>query len=129
MLIGDSSYPAYLDPTFDEMVHLADSRWDTLRVLEWEEGILIASGYGNTHETLVYKWRSHYNITRKYGGLPCWDPLIFFHDNRHDGPMLANMEDISGPRRAMPRQWMAMLHDRNVPFLVEIARLSGLTLV
>ena len=50
----DGSAPVYLDPTDKEIVELAKQRVDTLRICEGEDGrIALASGYGNTHSSVM----------------------------------------------------------------------------
>lgn len=102
-----TEHPVYLNPNDSELIELAESRWDTLRVLESESILCIASGYGNTHQTLVWRYCEYHGMNPRYteypkrfrynGRLPDWNPLIFFHDN--SGIMLCNLGDVSGPIR------------------------------
>lgn len=61
-------FPCYLNPSFNELKELADSRWDTVRILIIDErnnkGIAIASGYGNTHTTIAHALQDHYKVKR-----------------------------------------------------------------
>jgi hypothetical protein len=61
------SYPIYIDPTFDEIVELAKSQPDTLRVLEDEHVTALASGYGNTHDSVCKAVRLHLGNKRWLG--------------------------------------------------------------
>lgn len=66
MKINDPNwYPAYLNPTFDELIELAKSGWDTCRIL-WNEDnkdFIIASGYGNTHDSVQSRYYIHLGAT------------------------------------------------------------------
>lgn len=66
-------YPCYLNPDDTELVELANSRWDTVRILTIDEprldgtlheAIILASGYGNTHNTLVQNVKRSFGLTR-----------------------------------------------------------------
>jgi len=48
-------YPIYINPDFGEIVELAKTKPDTLRIIEGydNQNIAIASGYGNTHDSVV----------------------------------------------------------------------------
>jgi hypothetical protein len=59
-----NDYPIYIDPTFDEICELAKSKWDTIRICRIEDldCIILASGYGNTHASLVNAVKSYFNL-------------------------------------------------------------------
>jgi hypothetical protein len=54
---SDGSNPVFMDPTFDEIVELAKSHPDTLRICDggYDEGghVALASGLGNTHDSVL----------------------------------------------------------------------------
>jgi hypothetical protein len=73
MKINNSDwYPCYLNPDFSELEELANSHWDTVRILiideprkpEIHNQVIMASGYGNTHETLARTYRSYFKLKR-----------------------------------------------------------------
>ena len=131
--------PVYLNPTDEELVELAESYWDTLRVMECDEVLVIGSGFGNTHETLVqlYKRHSGGGRTKKrwdprtqreeevwVGATPDWDPYIFFHKV---GIMLCNLGDVGGPDNALPQRWkrcFSEARNRQFEFIAEVSELA-----
>lgn len=133
-------YPIYLNPTNAELLELAESQWDSLRVMECDDTLVIASGYGNTHETLVQYYKKHMGggKTKKRWNsytqseeevyvcrcIPDWNPFIFFHDRT--GIMLCNLGDVSGPDRALPSRWRKEFSVERVKQFRQIAELSGL---
>lgn len=75
--------PCYLDPDFNELQELADSHWDTIRILTIDEPrltgtlhecIVMASGYGNTHETLARNIRNSFGLKRTPF---CYDFILY----------------------------------------------------
>jgi hypothetical protein len=56
----DGSYPIYLNPTFEEIVELAAQSIDTLRIMEDGDHLAVASGYGNTHDSVQRAARKHW---------------------------------------------------------------------
>jgi hypothetical protein len=133
-------YPIYLNPTDKELIELAESNWDSLRVLESSDTLVIASGYGNTHESLAQFYKKHagrgktrerWNFRTQSNetlyvchNLPNWDPFIFFHD--HTKLMLCNLGDVSGPERATPSVWRSYFPDSRIEQFRLIAEFSGL---
>lgn len=131
-------YPIYLNPTDEELIELAQSGWDTLRVMESDDCLVIGSGFGNTHETLVqyYKkmsgkgktkerWdcRVQANVTVYVGPTPDWTPFIFF---KAYGILCCNLGDAGGPETALPARWKRCFSDfRNSQFEL-IAQVSEL---
>lgn len=93
-------YPCYLNPSFDEVVELAKSSWDTCRILVNNENgdLIIASGYGNTHESISKLYSDHLKKKRR----PCTDSFILYHSNR---VAFMNLEDVSGSQRARLEDW------------------------
>lgn len=89
MKIGREDYPIYLNPTDSELQELviADS-WDTLRFLEDEPNIAVASGYGNDHSTIARAIRAIPEHKRFHG-----TAYILFHTHRK---LFFNLEDING---------------------------------
>ena len=119
-------YPIYLNPTDTELVELASTEWDTLRVVECEGTFLVASGFGNTHETLVqYYKRKNGEGKTKIRNLPDWSSFIFFHDRT--GIMLCNLEDVGGSDKATPSRWRRRFGAERLRQLRLIAEHSGLS--
>jgi len=65
-----NNYPIYLAPTLSDIEELGKDHWDTLRILvvneikskvcPYPETLVIASGYGNTHNNLIQVARTFY---------------------------------------------------------------------
>ena len=134
-----SDYPIYLNPTDAELIELGESRWDTLRVLSGPDVLVIASGYGNTHETLVQRYKRHSGggkTSKRYDPRyqqemdiyvgPCldWESYIFFYDHRK--VMLCNLGDVSGPEAASPSRWRREFDAERVRQFRLVAEASGL---
>src|SRR5688572_1556497 len=99
------SYPIYWQPTFDELVALARSSWDTVRIVvsldsrvepAQPNGLCLASGYGNTHSSIVAMLTKH--LRRR----PYTDTYILYHEG---GRALMNLQDLSGNDRAEYMEW------------------------
>lgn len=86
----NGEYPILVNPTWEEIVLL--NKWDTVRVcVEFErKNIGLASGFGNTHDSITKAMVAHGFST----GLP--STYILF---REDGRYWFNMEDVSGQRK------------------------------
>jgi hypothetical protein len=137
-------HPIYLNPSDKELITLAESGWDSLRVMENDETLIIGSGYGNTHETLVqfYKkyagggktkerWDPRGQRMEKVFVCPAWrlpsfDPLILFYDARKI--LLCNLTDVGGSEFALPREWKKVISNERIRQFTLIAECSGLTL-
>lgn len=67
-LLSSLNLPMYIDPTFDEICELAESHWDTIRILVSEDldCLILASGYGFTHSTLVQVCKEYFKVKRFY---------------------------------------------------------------
>lgn len=85
-------YPILLDPDFTELDRLG--LWDTLRICVDGEHIGIASGLGNTHQSIT----AAMTACQLSSGLP--ETYILFRDGDE---YYFNLEDVSGQRRARPR--------------------------
>lgn len=110
-------YPIYLNPTDSELIELAESHWDTLRVMECDKVFVISSSYGNTHETLVQFYKKH------VGKIPSWNPYIFFFEN---GVLLCNFSryDIAKPSR-----WRREFSEERIQQFELIAQCAGLVCI
>jgi hypothetical protein len=88
-------YSSYLNPTFEEILELAKSGWDTCRILMNPDNndLVIASGYGNTHSSIAERYRVALGKRR----IPSCESYILYHENRI---ALLNLEDVSGSQRA-----------------------------
>lgn len=87
--------PCYLNPDFNEILELARSQWDTCRIaiaLDSND-MVIASGYGNTHTSILERYRLHLNKRRT----PSTDTFILYHE---EGKAYLNLEDVTGKRKA-----------------------------
>ena len=118
-------YPIYVNPTFDEIVEMAHSHWDTMRILVTNDildrnrhDFAIGSGYGNTHHSLVLGYR-------KYRGKKHFssDTYILYHEN---GRVYMNLEDVGRSARASFSAWP--LDQEHLALLRDLVRESGLVL-
>ena len=129
----DGWMPCYLNPTFDELQELADSSWDTCRILinERNGDMVIASGYGNTHSSIQELYMLHLGGTRREDGRvylrrslhPSSDAYILYHSNRI---ALMNLEDVSGSQSARYDKWP--LDEKHLEVLRDLVQLSDLAL-
>lgn len=85
------SYPVYINPTPQEIIELVETGFDTLRVCHTEDVLAIASGYGNTHNSVQNAVRQALKIKRWTGRT-----LILHKDGPVRGQLYWNMEDVSG---------------------------------
>lgn len=91
----DGSFPIYIDPDYGELLELAETKPDTLRICEGDEIVALASGYGNTHQSVTAGVRPVIKVRR-------WHPTtyILFHDGNGkwymnpDGHFPANSERV-----------------------------------
>lgn len=81
-------YPILIDPEFPELLRLGP--WDTIRICVDGDHIGLASGYGNTHDSVTKMMVAHRCST----GLP--ETYILF---REDGEYWFNLEDLTGGRK------------------------------
>ena len=62
----DGSCPVYINPTFQEIVELAETKPDTLRILDSDNEFAVASGFGNTHYDIMKVLRLQDRNTMKF---------------------------------------------------------------
>ncbi len=117
----ERSYPIYLNPSFDEILKLAQSGWDTIRIATDEANIIMASGLGNTHTNLA----EAYHAGKKKYECGLLDVMILYHVN---GIAYMNMEDVGGPERARHDRWSRVVDDAHEAILKDLIRESGLAL-
>jgi hypothetical protein len=137
-------YPCYINPSFDELIELAKSGWDTCRILvpysdQNNNDIVIASGYGNTHDSIQNRYFIHLGATLiekevdgriryrwKTNGkrLPSMNTYILYHD--YTGIAYMNLEDTGGSDKARYEKWD--LDDNHLEILKDLIRESGLAL-
>ena len=60
----DGSSPVYIDPTSSEVTELLGSGWDTIRGFIADGELCIASGYGNTHESIAKAYKHFRDVKR-----------------------------------------------------------------
>lgn len=137
-------YPAYVNPSFDELAELARSGWDTCRILvpygdDPCEDMVIASGYGNTHDSVQSRYFIHLGATEisihmgnglqrrrwKTNGarLPQMQSFILHHRN---GIAYMNQEDTGGGQCDRADRWH--LSDKHMEILKDLIRESNLSL-
>lgn len=64
---SDGSSPVYLNPDLKEIAELGASRVDTLRICEEPGQLAVASGFGNTHESVTKIARGEWG--KRWSGL------------------------------------------------------------
>lgn len=124
----EENYPVYHDPTFEECVELAKSHWDTLRIMTYKhrdnqevEHLVVGSGYGNTHFSLIVATRKHINGGRR----EMWDVDTYILYRK--GPRAYfNLEDVSGHDCAGFCEWAQYFISEHINVLRDIIRESGL---
>lgn len=116
----DGSYPQFVNPEFDELVELANHKWDTVRILVDEEDLVLGSGYGNTHTTLAKAARVMLK-TKRFLGVP----YILYHEQ---GRAYFNMTDVSGQEREPALSGLKEFSARHKEVLRELIKLSDLSL-
>jgi len=113
-------YFIYLNPTFEEVQKLAESMWDTCRIIKHEDDIVIASGLGNTHESMLKAYRTH---TQNLRAMP--EAYILYH---RGGIAFFNLEDLGGSRAARAARWERFFCDLHIKMLKDLIRESGYAL-
>lgn len=96
-------YPIFINPDFAEIAELAKSGWDTVRICVDNENIGVASGYGNTHQSVIDMMRVKLDDRRL---LP--ESYILF---KEDGDFWFNCEDMSGERKLHYKSAIARYFD------------------
>lgn len=87
----NKEYPILYQPTDRELIEFSQQeKWDTIRICSNEKAIGIASGFGNTHDSIVSMCRD----------LRWADTHILF---REDGDFWFNLEAAS--MRGRKRHW------------------------
>lgn len=116
----DWPYPIYLNPTQEELQELAQSNWDTLRILLTPdpEELVIASGLGNSYSSMLQAL-----IKFKNGILQDVDCFVVYHENNR---VFMNLEDWGGEEQATFANWGEVLnvHLNTLKNLVELAGLA-----
>jgi hypothetical protein len=90
---ANDAYPILINPTFEEIQKL--STWDTVRICVDNGNIGLASGLGNTHDSITKMMIAH-GYSK---GLP--ETYILF---KVDEKYYFNLEDVSGERQAPARR-------------------------
>lgn len=117
MKLSDN-YPIYLNPDFPELCELAKKSWDTIRVCTTETGnILLASGYGNTHNTILTYYRQY--TGNRYEFLDCF--ILY----KEAGIAYFNTEDIQGGREK-DRRWAKYFSTEHEEILRDLIKESNL---
>lgn len=117
------NYPVYFEPTFDEIVQLAQSNWDTIRICVTESGNLaLGSGYGNTHSSMIQRLKVHLN--QKYVWCECY--ILYYAQSNHQA--LMNFVDITGNEAVEYREWKKHFNSEQLETLKDLIRESNLIL-
>jgi hypothetical protein len=115
-------YPIYIDPSFEEICELATSNWDTCRILtcdDLDDVLIIGSGYGNTHQSLVVAGKAYFNVKRFYTS----NDKILFHKNE-----IAFISEAGEEDRFRYERWKQDFTSRVVQQLKDLIRESGYSL-
>jgi hypothetical protein len=113
----------YLNPTFNELTELSNRSWDSIRICVTEkDDILMASGYGNTHSSIIKQYR-------KLEGVNKYESLVCFILYKEAGVAYFNTEDIVGGRlKHRSPGWEKYFSDNHVDMIKDIIRESDLVL-
>lgn len=121
-----TNYPIYCNPTFDEIVELASGRWDTCRILVAHTyngpiDLFIASGFGNTHSSMIQHLRVYYNTRHVFS-----DAFILYYCAK---TALFNTSDMSGGKdnaKALPaiRKYFTPEHQTMLLDLIQESELT-----
>lgn len=98
-------YPIYINPSTKDMFELAATGFDTVRICVEDELLAVASGYGNTHQSVIDAVRQSLKIKR-------WHPetyILFKENNQY----WFNLEDISGDRKVFWRDVKSYFSDEH----------------
>jgi hypothetical protein len=112
--------PIFLNPSFDEILELAQNRWDTIRILASKKDLVLASGYGNTHSSMMFCLKKHYGRQVLY-----YESFILYHNHQK---AYFNLEDLSGNEEAGYIVWREYFSQEQVEILRDLIRESGLSL-
>lgn len=131
-------YPIYLTPTPEEIAELAASQWDTIRILSLDTtqrnntiptnqtSICIASGYGNTHETLARALRNHFKVKSVWS-----TPMILYYIRDGNNKVARfNMGDCGGSDSVRPSvAFRRFLTEYETDILKTLIEASGISLI
>lgn len=108
-------YPMYLNPDFGEILELAKSGWDTCRILynESNSDIIIASGLGNTHNSMVIRYKEYLNKKRA----PYCDSYILWRNR--------NQQCILNPEGDGQEPWGLDVLGKHEELIRDLIRESG----
>jgi len=110
-------YPIFINPTFDELKKLAESRWDTVRICVEDDTLAIASGHGNTHQSVIEGVEKSLQIRR-------WHPetYILFREGHE---FYFNLEDMGGGRKVKAkkvlRKYFSEQHEETLNDLLSLS--------
>lgn len=115
-------YPVYLNPTFDEILKLAKTNWDTIRICyeEKSKDLYIASGYGNTHTSVSRTAKQYKNNNRLY-----FYTYILY---RYSGKAYMNLIDVGESDDACYDKWKHEFDSDALKILKDLVRESNLNL-
>lgn len=114
--------PIYINPTFDEILKLVENKWDSIRIVLTDDNeLVLASGYGSTHSSIVKRVQI-IKGKRRYG---CSDTFILYHEY---SMAYFNLEDVSGNDRAGYNEWRSYFTPEQTELLRDLIRESGLSL-
>jgi hypothetical protein len=139
---SENWYPCYLNPSYEEILELAATGWDTIRILaeqphmspvEQDGDIVIASGYGNCHSSIMDRYAIQKGGYRKTAdgrvryktSVPHLTPYILYHAGRI---ALFNLEDCSGSDKARYSDARKFFCGRHQEILKDIILASDLAL-
>lgn len=120
-------FPIWINPDFDEMKEIAALKWDTLRVLETDDGkcdLIIADGYGHTHSSTVQMYAAMLKLRRYL--IPTMSDVIIHHIR---GQAYMNPCGFgSADECVVASRWDNYLAKQNVYLIEQLCILRGLKL-
>lgn len=132
-------YPSYLNPSFAEILEMAKEGWDTMRILTSDNDIVIASGLGNTHSSLVVLYAKAKGYYKGVKGIrpdgserhmfsysmPTLDAAVLHHSN---GIAFFNVESTGGGQYDRFDKAEKHFTSEQCEILKDLIRESGLAL-
>jgi hypothetical protein len=115
---SDGSMPVFLNPTHDEIVELVKSHPDTLRICEDDNNIAVASGYGNTHTSVIKVIRK--NAIKDFFPL---DLILFRETGRWLWNPLGHWDRVLTERVGF-ESGLRFLSDKTKEFVLEFVRIA-----
>jgi hypothetical protein len=108
----------YVNPDPEEIEELSKEMWDTVRITIFGKDIIVGSGFGHTHDTLIKAYRKLYPKSKFLE--ETW--ILYFRGTQ------AMMDDTYGIQAATYSKWHNSFIADHEAIIKDIIRERGLTL-